>query len=135
MNKQSPTILLIDDNNDTLDLLELYLYKHYEIITAQNGFEGITMAQTHKPSCIITDITMPVMDGIKFFNMLKKNKDIAHVPIIAVTSFIQKLNAKSLLNIGFSDVITKPFNQTEVLDSVKRVLDIQKQNPHENHQE
>ena len=123
MSDSKPVLLLIDDNNDMLDLLEIFLYKQFSILTAMNGFEGLSMAAEKKPNCIITDITMPVMDGIKFFNTAKKNKLIAHIPIIAVTSFVQKLNAKSLLNIGFSDVISKPFHQKEIIATVQRVME------------
>lgn len=115
-------ILLIDDNDNTLDLLEIFLYKHYTIIIAQNGFDGLEQAEAHSPDCIITDIIMPVMDGIKFFNNLRKNEKIAQVPVIAVTSFVKKMNIKSLLNIGFSDVLSKPLTSENVLEVVKRVI-------------
>ena len=81
MNKKRQKLLIIDDNDDTLDLLEIFLYKEYDIIIAYNGFDGLNKAQEEQPDCIITDIMMPVMDGIKFFNNLKKNEKIgrAHV--------------------------------------------------------
>ncbi len=116
-------ILLIDDNDDTLDLLELFLYKQYDIIIAQNGFDGLDKAESDKPDCIITDIIMPVMDGIKFFNSLKKNEAIAHIPVIGVTSFVKKMNIKSLINIGFSDVLSKPLEPEAVLTIVKKVVE------------
>ena len=97
-------LLIIDDNDDTLDLLEIFLYKQYDIITAQNGFEGLNRAEKDVPDCIITDIMMPVMDGIRFFNKLKRIESIAHIPVIAITSFVKKMNTKSLMNIGFNEV-------------------------------
>ncbi len=126
MNDAKQKILLIDDNDDILDLLEIILYRNYDIITAQNGFEGLDRAQAETPDCIITDIMMPVMDGIKFFNNLKKNDTISHIPVIAITSFIKKMNTKSLKNIGFSDVITKPLQRDMILPTVNTVLEIQK---------
>ncbi len=116
-------ILLIDDSDDTLDLLEVFLYKQYDIITAQNGFDGLNEAQKHIPNCIITDIIMPVMDGIKFFNRLKKSAKISNIPVIAVTSFMKKTNTKSLLNIGFSDVITKPLNLNKIKATLKKIIE------------
>lgn len=126
MSETKNKILIIDDSDDTLDLLELFLYTEYNIISAQNGFDGLNKAQEDKPDCIITDIMMPVMDGIKFFNNLKKDEEIAHIPVIAITSFIKKMSTKSLLNIGFSDVITKPFKRNTILDTVKKVIESQK---------
>ncbi len=119
-------ILLIDDNDDTLDLLEIFLYNQYEIIFAQNGFDGLEQAEENDPDCIITDIIMPVMDGIKFFNNLKKNEKIANIPVIAVTSFVKKMNIKSLLNIGFCEVLSKPLIFETVQEVVKKVIGSQK---------
>ena len=120
---QKKKILIIDDNDDTLDLMEVFLYKEYEVITAHNGFDGINSAQEESPDCIITDIMMPVMNGIKFFNNLKKNDKIAHIPVIAITSFIKKMNTKSLMNIGFSDVISKPLKLNTVINKVQKVME------------
>jgi two-component system cell cycle response regulator len=118
-------ILLIDDNDETLDLLEIFLYKQYDIIVAQNGFDGLEKTEANNPDCVIADIIMPVMDGIKFFNNLKKNEKIAHIPVIAVTSFVKKMNIKSLLNIGFSEVLSKPFKFDTVLEVVEKVIEPQ----------
>jgi CheY-like chemotaxis protein len=117
-----PKILLIDDNHDTLDLLEMYLYKDYEVITALNGFEGLKRAENEIPDLIITDIMMPVMDGIRFFNSLKKVDKTISIPVIAITSFVKKITKKSLLNMGFNGVVSKPLVRNTILDTVHKVL-------------
>jgi CheY-like chemotaxis protein len=109
-------ILLVDDNYDILDLLEVFLFGRYEIVTAQNGFEGLNMAEEMRPDIIITDIMMPVMDGIKFLNMLRKKPETALIPVVAITSFAKKMNVKSLMNMGFSGVVAKPFNREAILE-------------------
>lgn len=117
-------ILLIDDNHDTLDLLEVLLYKDFEIITALNGFDGLKRAEEEIPDLIITDIMMPVMDGIRFFNSLKKMEKTCKIPVIAITSFVKKITRKSLINIGFNGVISKPIDRETILDTVIKVLSI-----------
>jgi len=117
-----PKILLIDDSHDTLDIIEMYLYKDYDVITAMNGFEALKLAEEELPDLIITDIMMPVMDGIRFFNTAKKNDKICHIPIIAITSFAKKITKKSLLSVGFNGVLSKPLNHEAVLDTVQKVL-------------
>lgn len=117
-----PRILLVDDNHDTLDLLEIYLYKEYEILTALNGFEGLKKAEEVLPDLIITDIMMPVMDGIRFFNNLKKQEKTKTIPVIAITSFVKKITKKSLLNIGFNGVVSKPLNRDAVVETVRRII-------------
>jgi CheY-like chemotaxis protein len=115
-------LLLIDDNHDILDLLEVFLFDDFEIASVLNGFEGLKMAQELVPDLIITDIMMPVMDGIKFLNNLRKTQKNSKVPVIAITSFAKKLNVKSLLNMGFSGVVSKPFNREAILEVIDNVL-------------
>jgi len=115
-------ILLIDDDHGALDLLELFLYKEYEVITALNGFEGLTRAEKELPDLITTDITMPVMDGIRFKNRAAKSDALRHVPIIAVTSFAGNATDKSLLNLGFCGVVAKPIEKEPVLKAVAEAL-------------
>lgn len=119
-----PKILLVDDNHDTLDLMEMYLYKEFEISTAMNGFEGLKRAEEELPDLIITDIMMPVMDGIRFFNNLKKIEKTSNIPVIAITSFVRKITKKSLINMGFNGVVSKPLVRQTVVDTVKKAISI-----------
>ncbi len=115
-------VLIVDDNHDILDLLEVFLFGKYDIVTALNGFEGLKTAREMVPDLIITDIMMPVMDGIKLLNSLRQDPKMAGVSVIAITSFIKKSNAKSLLSMGFSTVITKPFTRDSILGAVEKTL-------------
>jgi CheY-like chemotaxis protein len=115
-------ILLIDDNDDMLDLLELFLYNDYELLTAQNGFEGLKVAEEEQPDLIITDIMMPVMDGIRFFNELRKREATAAMPVVAITSFVEQMTIKSLLNVGFAGVVAKPFERDKIVETVTGIL-------------
>jgi CheY-like chemotaxis protein len=114
--------LLVDDDHDMLDLLEVYLCGDYEIHTALNGFEGLKLSDEILPDFIITDIMMPVMDGIKFLNNLRKQPKTTTIPVIAITSFAKKLNIKSLLNMGFNGVVSKPVDRDAILDAIHKSL-------------
>jgi len=122
MRENHSTILVVDDSHDTLDLLEVFLYAKYEIVTALNGFEAFEKAREIIPDLIITDIMMPVMDGIALFNKLCKEPETKDIPVIAVTSFVKKSATKSLLNIGFRDVVAKPLDKEAILGTVKKAL-------------
>jgi CheY-like chemotaxis protein len=115
-------VLIVDDNHDMLDLLEVFLFGKYDCVTALNGFEGLKTARELVPDLIITDIMMPVMDGIKFFNSLRDDQKMAAVPVIAITSFAKKANVKSLLSVGFSAVLTKPFSRDIIIGTVEKTL-------------
>lgn len=115
-------VLLVDDSHDILDLLEVYLYGGYTLITALNGFEGLKTARELSPDLIITDIMMPVMDGIKLLNSLKEDPKTARIPVIAITSFIKKTNIKSLVSMGFSGVVSKPFSRDSIIAVIEKVF-------------
>lgn len=117
-----PKILIIDDDHDPLDILELLLFKEYNVITAMNGFEGLKKAQEEIPDLIITDIMMPIMDGIRLFNNIKRSENTSHIPIIAITSFKGSVTDKSLLNMGFKGVISKPLDQDKIRNVVENTL-------------
>lgn len=116
-------IVIVDDEPEILDLFEIYLYKDFEVFTASNGFDGLKVAKEVKPDCIITDIMMPALDGIKFLNRFKKIEGMEQVPVIAVTAFSATLQEKSLRNIGFSMVIAKPVSRKVLIDSINEILE------------
>jgi CheY-like chemotaxis protein len=118
-----PKILVVDDDHDTLDLLELFLYKHYDIVTAMNGFEALSRVESERPQLIMTDIKMPVMDGIRFLNSLRKHSSNRSVPVIAITSFTQEHTIKSLTNIGFNGILVKPPDGKSVLELVTSLIE------------
>jgi CheY-like chemotaxis protein len=115
-------VLVVDDNHDILDLLEVFLFGKYDCVTALNGFEGLKTARELAPDLIITDIMMPVMDGIKFLNSLREDHSMAAVPVIAITSFVKKTNVKSLMSVGFSAVLTKPFSRDVIIGTIEKTL-------------
>ena len=115
-------VLIVDDNSDILDLFEIFLYKEYEVYTAHNGFDGLTAAQENKPHCVITDIMMPVMDGIKFITRFHKFEQFQDVPVVAATAFTATMQEEGLRNAGFSAVISKPIGRQELLDIVGSVI-------------
>ncbi|MBN1576460.1 MAG: response regulator [Chitinispirillaceae bacterium] len=124
MSGGKPKLLLIDDSLDTLDLVELFCYRDFDVFTAGNGFEGLKMAREISPDLIITDIMMPVVDGIRLFNDLHRQEKTAAIPIVAMTSFLKKITRKSLLNMGFNGVIAKPIERERLLAMVTRLLSL-----------
>lgn len=121
MNKR-PRILIVDDDHDTLDLLEIVLYKKYEIVAANNGFEALASSKDKPPSLVVTDIMMPVMDGFKLLSSLRTNAATKEIPVVAITSFSGQHPVKSLISMGFNGVITKPPDTTAVAALISRLL-------------
>jgi CheY-like chemotaxis protein len=121
MNKR-PRILIVDDDHDALDLLEIVLYKKYEIVPAGNGFEALAAVRNDLPSLIITDVMMPGIDGIRLLASFRGNPATEKVPVVAFTAFTGEHPVKSLLSLGFAGVITKPPDTSAVETLVSRLL-------------
>ena len=124
-----PKILVVDDDHDTLDLLEIILYKKYEIATAMNGFEALSKVKEVAPALILTDIMMPVMDGIRLFNNLRNNSATRSIPVVAITSFTGQHPEKSLTNMGFAGVIVKPAEGKAVIEMIDGLVNPASQRP------
>ena len=114
-NKQSikgSTILVIDDDQSVIDVLSEQLKrKGFEVITANNGAEGIRMAHEYQPSAITLDILMPEMDGWDVLKQLKGDEKLKNTPII-ISSILD--DKKTGFSLGASDFISKPVEKEEL---------------------
>lgn len=120
MNKK---ILLIEDNEEirenTSEILNL---SGYEVKTAANGKEGVELAKQHKPDLIICDIMMPVLDGYGVLHLLSKNDETASIPFIFLTAKAERSDLRKGMEMGADDYITKPFDESELLNAVESRL-------------
>lgn len=83
-------ILIVDDDVDLVAVEKGILAREgYSVIVAPNGEEGLALARKEKPDLIILDITMPVMDGYLFADEFNRDKTIAKIPVIALTSYVE----------------------------------------------
>jgi CheY-like chemotaxis protein len=105
-------LLLIDDNEDnrTLTKLSLELTTNWEILTASNGIEGISTAESELPDVILLDLIMPEIDGLTVFEVLKQNLVTRQIPIIIVTAMVNSKVLTELRDSGVDGIITKPIN-------------------------
>lgn len=116
-------ILLIEDNfevrENTAEILEL---ADFEVVTAQNGKEGVELASSEFPDLIICDIMMPELDGYGVLHILSKKETTRNIPFIFMTAKAEKSDIRKGMNLGADDYITKPFDDTELLDAVEARL-------------
>ena len=104
-------ILIIEDNEQNLYLETFILQKNgHEIIQARSGETGIALANQNLPDLILLDIQLPGMDGYTVAEELRKNSTIAHIPIIAVTSYAMTGDRERILEAGCTGYIEKPIN-------------------------
>lgn len=113
-------ILLIEDNNDVREnTSEIIALANYEVLTAENGKVGVELAQKEKPDLIICDIMMPELDGYGVLHILSKKPETAGIPFIFLTAKTEKNDVRKGMNLGADDYLTKPFDDTELLNAIE----------------
>ncbi len=117
------TILIVDDEPDSLEVATRWLkLAGATVITAENGLAGLEAARLHKPSFVISDLTMPVMDGWEMLYEMKRNADLASTPVIALTAHAMDGIRERVLEVGFAAHIAKPLNPDKFVQQVILII-------------
>ncbi|MDP9068176.1 MAG: response regulator [Actinomycetota bacterium] len=116
-------ILVIDDDAQVLRLLEASLAAQaYRVVTASNGSDGIASARLHKPSLILLDLVMPVLDGFGTCRKLNQDVSLKHIPVIAMTGHEIPTDRLGDILGCIDDYLAKPFDQADLLARVELSL-------------
>jgi DNA-binding response OmpR family regulator len=116
-------ILLVDDSTTTLMMEQMVLRTQpYDIVTAKNGREAVSVAAAEKPDLILLDVVMPEMNGFEACRRIRQQITSTNVPIIMVTTKGEEHNVETGFRSGCSDYITKPINGAELLTKVRSWL-------------
>lgn len=114
-------ILLVDDSSfQRKNIAKLLTNLGHEVVTAENGQTGLKQTETERPDLIITDLLMPVMDGISYLRALK-SKNIL-IPIIVASADIQETTRKECLGLGARLFLTKPLKPADLESAVTQSL-------------
>ena len=116
-------ILYVEDDQDSAYMLQKRLQRRgYEVILAQNGAEGITLAQKEHPDLILMDLGMPVLDGWEATRQLRNSLGTTSIPIVALSSHAMSDNRERALIAGCNDFETKPVNFARLLTKIEALL-------------
>ena len=116
-------ILVVDDEPSVLKVLKRRLEsKNYEVITAEDGLEGLEKALEQRPDLVISDIMMPTMDGYTFIKKLKAKPGLSDVPILILTAKEKMQDLFLFEGIKACDYIVKPFETEELLNKITQLL-------------
>ena len=121
-----PILLVVEDNADVRVLLSDTFKSDFQVITAKNGAEGIELALEHIPDLIVSDVMMPIKDGVELTKTLKEDERSSHIPIVLLTAKAGDDNELIGLNVGADDYITKPFNKKLLLSKVNGLIALRK---------
>jgi DNA-binding response OmpR family regulator len=104
-------ILVVDDDPRLLHIVEMYLsIEGYDVVTAENGEDGLKEVETARPDLVILDIMMPGMDGIEACRRIRTNAETQSVPVVMFSALSSDDDVERARLAGANHLITKPFN-------------------------
>lgn len=116
-------VLVVDDEPDNLELVTKVLsFKGATVQTATDGEEGLEALKTFAPGLILLDLSMPVMDGWRMFELLRADESKRHIPVIALTAHAMMGDKERIMSTGFNGYIAKPFRLNTFLAEIMRCL-------------
>ena len=120
--KAKPTILVVDDFDDTRLLLRTWLErKGFLVIEAEDGNEAVALAESKRPDLIIMDLEMPELDGLAATRKIRNMKGLENVPVLAVSAYGAEQFREDALAAGCNEYVSTPF-EPEALEKLIRSL-------------
>lgn len=113
-------LLVIEDNEMVREnLCEILELANYKVESAVNGKAGVQKALEYQPDLIICDVMMPELDGFGVLKVMNQNPKLNHIPLIFLTAKADKADLRKGMSLGAEDYITKPFDDTDLLETIK----------------
>src|SRR5216684_5219614 len=121
--KDQSTILVVENEVSNRILIERVLStRGYRCLSASNGREALEILDRERVDLILTDLSMPVLDGYRTTQLIRARPALATVPIVAVTAYALNDENEAALQIGCNEYLTKPFKPRQLLEVVDRLL-------------
>ncbi len=120
--KELETILVVEDNKNLRESICNLLEDSFNVLSAEDGEQGIAKALEYVPDVVISDIMMPNVDGYQLLNTLKNNKKTSKVPVVLLTALGEEERELEGLNTGADDYIVKPFKATVLLARIRNLI-------------
>jgi len=120
--EEVPVVLVVDDNKEICMILNDILSHHYKVLIASNGKQALKIADKKNIDLVVSDIMMPVMDGIELCNKLKSDIKTSHIPVVLLTAKSGIENELHGLRIGADAYLTKPFNNEKFSLTVGNII-------------
>jgi chemosensory pili system protein ChpA (sensor histidine kinase/response regulator) len=120
---QTPRLLVVDDSISIRKYVQRFLNRMgYEVEAASDGMEALTIMGQIKFNAVITDLEMPVMHGYDLMAEMRKNPELADIPVIVLTSRAGDKHRQKALEMGAQDYLVKPFEEQEMREAIERIL-------------
>lgn len=125
-NRRYKILVVEDDQNLRITLTELLRLEGFTVVTARDGDEGYLQAMAHQPDLVITDLNMPILDGVELARLLRRQRGkISSVPIVALSANLSDYNLNEKMNAGIDRFIDKSSNDRQsLMVTVKSLLGV-----------
>lgn len=123
LTENRPRILIVEDNPDLNKFLHTNLEKHFSVLSAFHGKEGLELTKKEVPDMVISDVMMPEMDGVEMSRWIRKDPLTGHIPILMLTAKVDRESKIEGLEGGAEDYLAKPFDMEELILKVKNHLE------------
>lgn len=116
-------VLIVDDSPTETYAFQGMLEKHgYEVLTADNGADGVALARQELPDVVLMDIVMPGLNGFQATRQLTKGADTAHIPVVIVTTKDQETDRVWGRRQGASGYLVKPVDEEKLVETIEAVM-------------
>jgi DNA-binding response OmpR family regulator/two-component sensor histidine kinase len=122
-----PLLLIVEDNDEIRTYIREVFEGHYVVAEACNGQEGLNQAVTLMPDVIVSDLMMPLMDGVELCCQLRQDARTSHIPLVLLTAKASVESRISGLETGADDYLTKPFHPAELMARVRNLVESRRQ--------
>ncbi|MBY6034532.1 Hpt domain-containing protein [Marinobacter daepoensis] len=120
--EKATTVMVVDDSVTVRKVTSRLLERNgMEVVTAKDGLDAVAQLQDHRPDIILLDIEMPRMDGFEVASFVRHDDNLKETPICMITSRTGEKHRERALAIGVNEYLGKPFQETELLDTIKRL--------------
>jgi len=121
--EKTPTVLVVDDNQQNLELLQAYLEDvDCQAVPARDGLEALEIIAKEPPDLILLDVMMPKMSGFEVCKRIKNDPKTTDIPVIMVTALNEFGDIERAIDSGTDDFLSKPVNKLELLTRIKTML-------------
>jgi len=119
----SKRVLIIEDNQLNLKLFhDILTASGFETIAATRGMYGLSLVKRHRPDLVVIDIQLPDISGLDVIRLIKGDKNLRGIPVLAVTAFQSRVDERWLLETGCDGFVAKPISVIGFVNQVKNLL-------------
>ena len=118
------TIMIFEDNDLNMKLFhDLLVSQGYKVVGTVDGLAAVELARKHKPDLVLMDIQLPNISGLDITRNMKREDDLRHIPIIAVTALVMRGDEQRFLDGGCAAYIPKPISVPHFLTTVRQYIE------------